>query len=90
MKPIANLFIKSKLKTIPSYKKSRQFEEHEAAIYGAAFTPDGQYVVTGCVNGYLKLWECNGETATASIANQEAHELGVATCDFSPKGKPYL
>lgn len=65
----------------------RQFEEHVAAIYTAAFTPDGQYVVTGCVNGYLKLWDCVDEYITSSITTQEAHELGVTCSDFSPNGK---
>lgn len=68
------------------FLNSRQFEEHEAAIYGAAFTPDGQFAITGCVNGYLKLWDCLDEARTASVVTQEAHELGVTSCDFSPVG----
>jgi len=64
----------------------RQFEEHRAAIHGAAFTPDGKFVVTGCINGYLKLWDCMDETNTASVVSQNAHELGVTSVDFSPKG----
>jgi len=70
----------------PYWPYCRQFEEHEAAIYAAAFTPDGQYVITGCVNGNLKLWDCMDEYLTASITTQEAHELGVTCCDFSPSG----
>ena len=65
---------------------SRQFEGHEAAIYAAGFSPDGQFVVTGCFNGNLKLWDCRDDTPTTELVSQEAHELGVTCCDFSPKG----
>ncbi|CAL8088448.1 unnamed protein product [Orchesella dallaii] len=64
----------------------KQFDEHESAIYAAAFSPDGQYCVTGCVNGHIKLWDCIDSSTVASLTTHEAHELGVACCDFSPKG----
>ncbi|CAG7835245.1 unnamed protein product [Allacma fusca] len=77
---------KASLWRVKSESLIKQFEGHEAAIYGAAFSPDGQYVVTGCFNGNLKLWDCRDDSSTEALTTQEAHELGVTSCDFSPKG----
>ncbi|XP_021955888.1 uncharacterized WD repeat-containing protein alr3466 isoform X2 [Folsomia candida] len=57
------------------------------AINGAAFSPDGQFLVTCCANssGYIKLWDCTDDS-TNPIISQEGHELGVTSCEFSPVG----
>lgn len=42
--------------------------------------------MTGCVNGHIRLWDCFDVENKSSLISQEAHELGVTCCDFSPKG----
>ncbi|NJR40653.1 MAG: hypothetical protein HC781_19770 [Leptolyngbyaceae cyanobacterium CSU_1_4] len=35
-------------------------EEHEAGVYGIAFSPDGRMLASGSLDGSVKLWQRNG------------------------------
>ncbi|MEZ6132746.1 MAG: WD40 repeat domain-containing protein [Planctomycetaceae bacterium] len=57
---------------------------HDAAVYTAAFSPDGSRIATGTGDGHVTLWD----TQTGRIVQQEkAHQDAVYSLDFSPDGQ---
>lgn len=59
-------------------------EGHEDFTSAVAFSPDGQKLATGGLDGALRLW--NAETGEL-ISPLTGHSLGVLTLAFSPDGK---
>ncbi|XP_069690703.1 WD repeat, SAM and U-box domain-containing protein 1-like [Periplaneta americana] len=59
-------------------------EGHNDAIAAAAFTPDSQYLVTACSDGHMKLWSVAPCSEQCMLTQEDAHDLGVQSCDFSP------
>nr|KAF7433992.1 hypothetical protein H0235_002183 [Vespula pensylvanica] len=63
------------------------FEGHADAITSIAFTHDSRYLVTACNEGTWRLFDIlNEKTELALLVCDEAHDLGVQGCDFSPTG----
>nr|CAD7398665.1 unnamed protein product [Timema cristinae] len=59
-------------------------EGHADAVVAAAFTPDSQYVATTSSDETVKLW-CVAPCSEVCLLNQEeTHDLGAQSCDFSP------
>jgi len=59
-------------------------EGHNDAIAAAAFTPDSQYLITVCSDGHMKLWCVAPCSEQCLLTQDDAHDLGVQSCDFSP------
>jgi WD40 repeat protein len=62
----------------------RTFEGHEKQVNSVAFSPDGQYIVSGSQDKTMKLWE----TASGSLVRTfEGHDTSVRSAVFSPDGQ---
>lgn len=59
-------------------------EGHNDAIAATAFTPDSQYLITACSDGHMKLWCVAPCSEQCLLTQEDAHDLGVQSCDFSP------
>jgi WD40 repeat protein len=62
----------------------RLVEGHNDAIAAVAFSPDSQYLVTVCSDGHMKLWCVAPCSEQCLLTQEDAHDLGVVSCDFSP------
>ena len=57
-----------------------------AAVRSTCFTPDGKFVIAGCLDGTIKLWSTQGK----QLRSTQAHTLGVGAVvciPFFPKAK---
>nr|XP_022921310.1 WD repeat, SAM and U-box domain-containing protein 1-like [Onthophagus taurus]XP_022921311.1 WD repeat, SAM and U-box domain-containing protein 1-like [Onthophagus taurus] len=65
-------------------EKVGELEGHLDAVTAACYSPDGKIIATASSNGDFRLW--NG---TVNIYVQDdAHDLGIQSCDFSPNYEP--
>jgi WD40 repeat protein len=68
-------------------KEVRRFAGHTVAAFGAAFSPDGKYVLTGGRDGTARLWDV--ETGE-EVRRFTGHTAEVRDVAFSPDGKYML
>lgn len=72
----------------------RAFRKHDGAVHSVCFTPDANWLVTGCTFGVLNLFSTieigdpcldseEASTVTACDSVDDAHDLGVVSCDIS-------
>jgi len=64
----------------------RELTHKNAAIMSAAFSPDGQRILTGTGGGGVHLWDVNARTETISPGKLDAR---VAEILFSPDGETF-
>ncbi|XP_076285183.1 WD repeat, SAM and U-box domain-containing protein 1 isoform X2 [Lasioglossum baleicum] len=64
----------------------RIFRGHSDAVNAIAFTHDSRYLVTACNEGTWRLFDTMDDKGgnVALMICEEAHDLGVQGCDFSP------
>jgi WD40 repeat protein len=60
-------------------------EGHEASIVALSFSPDSNFIMTGSTQGDLRFWECKFGQGRHLLHIPEAHDLGVMSCQFSPR-----
>ncbi|XP_053982976.1 WD repeat, SAM and U-box domain-containing protein 1-like isoform X1 [Hylaeus volcanicus] len=61
------------------------YSGHSDAVNAIAFTYDSHYLVTACNEGTWRLFDTtNYKCCSALMTCEEAHDLGVQGCDFSP------
>jgi WD40 repeat protein len=60
---------------------------HQHAIWTASFCPDGEKIVSGSMDGTIRVWSLRTATETASI---DAHTGGVCHVQLSPDGNELL
>lgn len=61
------------------------FRGHSDAVNAIAFTHDSRYLVTACNEGTWRLFRTvHNQDCEALMICDEAHDLGVQGCDFSP------
>ncbi|XP_043288642.1 uncharacterized WD repeat-containing protein alr2800-like [Venturia canescens] len=89
---------KTTLWDVETMQEMRVFEGHADAITGIAFTPDSRYIVTACSEGAWRMFDTanptnpanDDESNDALVVCDDAHDLGVQGCDFSPASSgPY-
>jgi WD40 repeat protein len=56
---------------------------HESTVYSVRFSPDGELIASGGIDGRLKIWRSNGEL----VANIAAHQGAIRVLRFSPDGQ---
>uniref|UniRef100_A0A8C4E6X7 WD repeat, SAM and U-box domain-containing protein 1 n=1 Tax=Dicentrarchus labrax TaxID=13489 RepID=A0A8C4E6X7_DICLA len=66
----------------PSRTLRRYSVMSEDSVVACCFSPCGQMFVTGCTHGDLKLWDTD---ISVLHAEKDAHDLGVACCNFAPQ-----
>jgi len=60
------------------------FTGHTSGVYSVAFSPDGQYALSGSMDSILKLWDVN---SGAEIRSFREHTYSVWSVAFSPDGR---
>ena len=60
------------------------FEEPASTITSVAFSPDGQYIVTGNMDGTAKLWSVDGQLITTLLYRNNTS--AIERVGFSPNG----
>lgn len=63
------------------------FQKHEGEAYSCSFTPDGEYVLSGGWDGFLRLWDANTGTTLTSL---QASPKPLSACVCSPDGLQWL
>jgi len=63
----------------------RELPGHEDGIMGMVFTPDGQTLISGSADGFVKLWDMNTGSQRASWRAQEL-DKGFSCLACSPDG----
>ncbi|HOW70238.1 MAG TPA: protein kinase [Phycisphaerae bacterium] len=72
---------------LPKGTSLRNFHGHDGVIRAAAFSPDGQWVVTGSADHTLKVWDGN---PTKQLNRFREHRAAVSGLAFSPDGRMIL
>ncbi len=73
-------------RTLQSITEANQLRGHGAPVYGVAFSPDGQHLVSASWDNTLKLWHANGQP----ITTLSGHTKAVWDVAFSPDSEYLL
>ena len=65
-------------------KKVRRFEGHAGSVSSVAFSPDGQFILTGSTDSTALLWDV---TTGKEFRRFEGHSSDVNSVAFSPDGR---
>jgi WD40 repeat protein/serine/threonine protein kinase len=58
--------------------------QHESAVYSVSFSPDGQYLASATMHGFVRLWRTKtGE----ELRTWQAHENNATCVQFKPDGR---
>ena len=57
-------------------------KEHSDDVMSAAFSPDGQQVVTASTDGYCRIWDVD----TGALLKAIPHDIAVRSAEFNPQG----
>lgn len=73
-------------RTLQSISESNQLRGHGAPVYGVAFSPDGEHLVSASWDNTLKLWHASGQPVTTL----SGHTSAVWDVAYSPDGEYLL
>lgn len=59
-------------------------EGHTEAVTALAISPDNQFLATACSGGHVRGWAIASIWDQCLMLQEDAHDLGVQSCDFSP------
>jgi len=62
---------------------------HPQAIFGLAFSPKGEYLLSGDDTGRIYLWDTKKGTKIREFPRDRAHKRGIQSLTFSPDGKQF-
>jgi WD40 repeat protein len=65
----------------------RRFAGHTGYVYGAAYSPDGKYVLSSGADGTVRLWDVQ---TGKEVRRFTGHKDEVRNVTFSPEGKYIL
>ena len=58
-------------------------EIHGDSVVGAAFSPEGEHVVTACTDGFCRVWDSD----TGELLKSMPHRVGVRSAEYSADGQ---
>lgn len=64
-------------------------EGHSEAVTALAISPDSQFLATACSAGHVRGWAIVSIWDQCLMLQEDAHDLGVQSCDFSPSAGMY-
>lgn len=70
-------------RVVLSVQESNRLNGHTAAVLAVDFSPDGEQIATGSVDGTVKLWKRDGSL----LKTLKGHQALVRTVKFSPDGE---
>jgi WD40 repeat protein len=73
-----------KVWSVSSRKEVASLAGHTDAVFSVAFSPDGQYTVSGSCDELVKVWSVSARKEVASLAG---HTSDVGSVAFSPDGQ---
>jgi WD40 repeat protein len=74
----------SLLTAIQTPTEENFFQGHQDSVISVAFSPDGQYIVSGSADNTVRLWNLKGEPVGQPF---RGHEDYVSSVAFSPDGQ---
>ena len=84
---VANLDFNVEIRSLATGAKLAELGGHEASVLTAAFSPDGNSVVTGAQDGTARLWDARTGRQRALLSGHDWH---VVAAEFSPDGRRVL
>jgi len=57
-------------------------------VVAVAVSPDNQFLATACSGGHVRGWSLLPCWDRCIMLTEDAHDLGVQSCDFSPQIDP--
>ena len=57
---------------------------HEESVIACAFSSDSNYLVSGSINGDVRVWDAKFGHGKCLASELDGHDLGVTCCEFSP------
>jgi len=66
------------------FRQTNAFQSYEEIFKSVAFSPDGQMIVSGTLNGTVRLWDIEGNVSAEPFRGHEDYVWSVA---FSPDGQ---
>ena len=66
------------------------FAGHTDSVTCGAFTPNGRRVITGSMDGSLKLWEPNGTSLIHTFSGHQFHQGGIVSMATKTEGDPLV
>src|SRR2546423_11280602 len=67
--------------------KPLQTLPHPAPVFSVIWSPDGQRLATGCLDGCIRLWEMQAEKLAVCVATLSGHSNLVRELAFAPHGR---
>ncbi len=55
----------------------------DQGVFGAAISPNGQYLLTGSIGGFGRVWDINKGKVLYSVQHEDNHESGIIDAQFS-------
>ncbi len=68
-------------------KELNKWLHEDTGSYGAAISADNQYLITGSIGGYGRLWDVNQGKVLYSVQHEESDEGGIIAAAFSTDNK---
>ncbi len=61
----------------------KRWVHEDTGSYGAAFSPDGTYLLTGAIGGFGRVWDVEQNQVLYSVQHEESDEGGIIAAAFS-------
>lgn len=65
----------------------KRWMHEETGEYSAAFSPDGNYLLTGAIEGFGRVWDVDNNKVMFSVQHEKSDEGGIIAAAFSADDK---